>query len=183
MSKQIDRVYFDSCIFINLVKYRASRSCDNDEIRGVWWAQKLLEASRNNDVRVITSTLSVAECTHVRDGAVPSEDVKRFFDGLLCSGKAGVYLTQSTYSIIERARNLRWIDEVCLGGVDSVHIASAIERGCSEFLTDDSKILKNSGKINDFGMRVCHPYDTRLLPSSYNQMGLHEQSVTADPSS
>lgn len=177
MSKQVSKIYFDACLFINLAKFKASRDLEDDEKREVWWTQKLLEASRKKDIGIVTSTISVAECTHVRDGLpVPSQDIQRFFDGLLCSGKGGVYLTQSTYSIIERARNLRWINGIFLGGMDSIHVASAIDRGCTELLTGDGKILRNAEKIEELGIRVCRAFQTSLLPSEYNQMDLEAQS-------
>lgn len=177
MSKQTLRTYFDSCLFINLAKFSASRDLDEDERREVWWSQKLLEASRKGHIGVVTSTISVAECTHVRDGLpVPSQDIQRFFDGLLCSGKGGVYLTQSTYSIIERARNLRWINGIFLSGIDSIHVASAIDRGCTELLTGDGKILRNAEKIEQLGIRVCRAFHTSLLPADFKQMDLQDQS-------
>lgn len=176
MSKQVSKIYFDAGLFINLAKFKASRDLDDDERREVWWSQKLLEASRKKDIMIVTSTISVAECTHVRDGLpVPNQDIQRFFDGLLCSGKGGVYLTQSTYSIIERARNLRWINGIFLSGMDSIHVASAIDRGCTELLTGDGKILKNAEKIEELGIQVCRAFNTSQLPAEYSQMDLDDQ--------
>ena len=167
------KLYIDTGVFIDLAKHKAELLVDDEAKRNVWFTQQLLEASRNRDVIVITSILTVAECTHLKDGRpIPPEDIKRFYDGLLCSGKGGVTLTQSTFTIVERARNLRWIHGVYLGGTDSVHVASAMDRGCTEMLTTDLKILGSAAKLAELGLRVAKPFDTELLPSAYRQMTL-----------
>ena len=174
------RVYIDAGVFIDLAKHKAELLVDDEAKRNVWFTQQLLEASRKRDVFVVTSILTVAECTHLKDSKpIPSEDIKRFYDGLLCSGKGGVTLTQSTFTIVERARNLRWIHGVYLSGTDSIHVASAMDRGCTEMLTTDGKILGSATKLAELGLKVCKPFDTETLPSAYRQMTMDSSLKSA----
>src|SRR5947208_2192260 len=97
----------------------------------------MLRASRDGKVEVLTSTLSIAECTHA--GGNYSEDVRNLFRKVLTSGQY-VILIQDTILVAERARDLRWVHNVSFKGADSIHIASALDQNCGEFVTFDGKM-------------------------------------------
>ena len=91
---------------------------------------------------------------------------------VLSSGKSGVSLVQPTMGIMLRARELRWNSGITLGGMDAIHVASAIQMKCEEILTTDKKMFANAAKLKDFGLRVCQASDTARLPASYTQYEL-----------
>ena len=60
-------VYIDSCCFIDAVKHEIGTLPAN-RVDDTWHIKKLLEAHQGGDLRVVTSTLSVAECVAVEPG-------------------------------------------------------------------------------------------------------------------
>jgi hypothetical protein len=177
------RIYIESCPFIDMAKHHArlplSTLANQDarqreqqaRERNVWFVTKLLEAARAGKVLIFTSMITMAECTHVGDAA-PSDDTKRFYMGLLNSGRSGVQLVQPTLTIIEASRALRWDSGIALGGIDSIHLASARQMKCEELITTDGKLLKNGPKILELQIRAIQASDTRCLPGEYNQFPL-----------
>nr|WP_283254681.1 PIN domain-containing protein [Luteimonas galliterrae] len=133
--------------------------------------QQLLKASREGKIAIFTSSLSVAECTHVGDPA-KLEKAKPLFLQLLTSGKGGISLIQPTLSLMEDARTLRWSHGIALKGFDSVHAATAIRFRCNEFLHRDGRFTTNASTFLAMGLRVCAPSDTQLLPDEYRQGSL-----------
>jgi hypothetical protein len=157
------RIYIDSTCFINNAKEAiGTETLDSD----VWHCKKLLEAHRDGKVQVLTAILTVAECQHA--GGICDARVQKFFKSILTSGQF-VSLVQDTVIIADRARHLRWTHNLSFGGADSVHIASALEMGCSEFLTNDRDFLDKAEEISKLNIRIVQPHDTVLLPSDYRQ--------------
>ncbi len=176
----------DSCCFIELAlhgtgKHDAQR--DND----VWFLKQLLTAAIDGEVDVFTSTLSIAECSHARGDV--SDDIKVLFKRFLTSGLY-VLLIQDSVIVAEKARNLRWVHGLSFSGADSIHIASALELQCEEFLTWDNKPHAHKAELNDLALSVLFPHDTHCLPDSYRQSQLQIAApppveaapVAADPS-
>lgn len=166
----IPAVYMDACCFIDAVKFDVNAKLESGRETDVWYAKKLLQAHRDKELLVYTSSLTIAEAVHVGASPVPSE-VQRALDALLCSGQY-VHLVQPTPFICMDARNLRWSDEINLRGADSVHLASALEMKCSEFLTVDvrfQRLQKYSDALAAKGIAVRLPSETRILPSRYLQ--------------
>lgn len=60
----------------------------------IWHLKKLLEAARDGDINIVTSSLTIAECQHA-DG-ITDNRVQKLFKGLLTSGQY-VQLVQDTY--------------------------------------------------------------------------------------
>jgi predicted nucleic acid-binding protein len=139
--------------------------------KDVWYLDRLLEMARNQEVRVLTSTITIAECTHIdpQNEPVPALEIKRFYSELLTSGKAGIYLVQPVQSILARARKLRWEDTIYLKPLDSVHAASALHHGCSEIWTRDAKIVTFSDRLEAFGLKVVAPSNTNVVKSPYQK--------------
>ena len=95
------KVYIDSCCFIDMVKTAVGTTLAGDRVSDVWHLKRLLEANRDKEVEVFTSTLTIAECTHVGDHR-PSDKVMAVFSDLLSSGQY-VTLVQVTPFMAEDA--------------------------------------------------------------------------------
>lgn len=159
------KLYMDSTCFIDMAKNAVGtlpKTLDND----VWFCKKLLEAHRDGEIEVFTAILTIAECQHA-DGFC-DDRVQRLFKSILTSGQF-VFLVQDTVIIADRARKLRWTDNLAFKGADSLHIASALEMGCSEFMTTDGDILSRAKEVVKLGIRIIHPHETSLLPGKYRQ--------------
>jgi hypothetical protein len=84
--------------------------------------------------------------------------VSRGFDNRQTSGDA---LVQPTVSLAQAARNRRWIHGLALKGADAIHVASALERKCDEFITRDGKGLpKRAESLAGLNLRICRPSAT-----------------------
>ena len=166
------RVYIDSCCFIELARVEIDAG-DPDREKDVWCLRRILDAQHDDKLQILTSTLSIAECQHA-DGAA-TEEIRTLFNKLLTSGQY-VILIQDTILVAERARDLRWVHEIQgVKGADAIHIASAMEFGCNEFLTFDGKIHDKASAITKLGLDVIYPRDYQNnLPPEYLQQNLEE---------
>ncbi|WP_424811114.1 type II toxin-antitoxin system VapC family toxin [Roseococcus sp. YIM B11640] len=168
------KVYVDSCCFIDLVRTDIGKSVTSEREHDVWYLKRLLEAHRDGEVLVFTSVLSVAECRHAGDNNI-SDEVKSQFNRLLCSGQY-VRLVMMTPFIAQDARDLHWVHGILgIKGADSIHIASALDRKCEEFLSCDGRLERigaQSGPLSRFGLYSKRPKDTSCLPAKYLQMEL-----------
>ena len=168
----LPRIYVDACPIIDLVKHRLKMESAEDRQKDAWFMDRLIHAARMRKVELFTSTLTIAECTHVKDQKKDKE-AQPFFLGLLASGKSGFALVQPTVPIAEQARNLRWIHGLALKGADAIHVASALAMKCDEFVTTDSKgLLQRSEALAKLNLCVCRPSDTKLLPPEFLQENL-----------
>lgn len=169
----LNRVYIDSCLFINLAKHELVMASKDVNERNAWLTKQFIKAAKDKNIQVLTSSLSIAECTHIQGKGSPSDEARQFFDGLLASGVSGVNLVQPTLTIIRKARDLRWIHDIPLqGALDAIHVASALDRKCGELLTTDKKILNKNSKLHKLGLKICEPEETVLLPDKYRQEDL-----------
>lgn len=163
-------VYIDACCFIEIVKTEVGEKVADGRKNEVWYLKKLLQANRDKEIQAFTSVLTIAESTHVGNDPVP-RDVQKRFDGLLTSGQY-VQLIQVTPFVCFDARDLRWKHSVNLKGADSIHIASALEKGCSEFLSFDGRferVSRDSSFLERKGLRTRSPSETDALPAKYLQ--------------
>lgn len=126
--------------------------------------ERLLKAVNNEDISLFTSSISVAECVAAGDDY--GDDVQEFFLGVLTSGRM-FKLVQDSIFVAEQARNLRWVHHVKLSGMDAIHVASAIEAKCTEFLTWDARITDSAAFLASQGIRVIAPSQTQCLPVRY----------------
>lgn len=170
------RIYIDSTCFIDMVKTHLGKLLETDREKDVWFLKRLFEASRDHELDLFASVLSIAECSHAGDGDI-SEPAKARFDRLLMSGQY-VRLVQPTPFIGQAARDLRWVHKIEIRGADALHLASAIDVECSEFLTTNGKILKlqEFGKLPPLGIDVRKPRETQNLPDKYRQLGLEVEN-------
>src|ERR1700693_720511 len=160
------RIYMDSCCFIDMAKQEVGVSLSTTRTDDVWHLKQLLQASRDGEISVFTSSLAIAECTSV-DGTI-TDKIKDIFNRLLMSGQY-VVLVQPTPFIMEDGRDLKWVHEITLRGADSVHVASAMDRKCAEFITTDDQVKKLNAKqkLLNMGLRVICARETQCLPHKY----------------
>ena len=163
----------DSCCFIELALQSIGKH-ETDRENDLWFLKELLNAAYDEKIEVLTSTLSIAECAHAKGDV--SDDVKTLFKKFLTSGRY-VLLVQDSVLVAEKARNLRWVHGLAFGGADAIHIASAIELRCDEFLTWDHKPHDSASALNNLALSVCFPRDTHCLPDSYRQLLIPETPV------
>jgi hypothetical protein len=69
-----------------------------------------------------------------------------------------------------------------LRGADSVHLASALDRSCEEFVTLDSRISKisNKEKFAKLGLRLIEGRSTTCLPEKYYQLQMSHEIKRQD---
>jgi predicted nucleic acid-binding protein len=176
-----DRLYIDSCYFIDAIKYRIGVAPDPDRLRDNQYIYDCLKAARAGEIEVVTSTLTLAEVR--RAESTPDDNVKRLIRSVLTSGRI-VTLAEVTQSVGEKARDLHWDYGINLSGADAIHVATAIITGCKEFLTLD--VRKKSphtyaAEIAGLGVRVIRAPNTRLLPPDYLQGSM--LAPASDPNS
>lgn len=161
-------IYMDACCFIDAVKFAVGNlpTHRNDD---AWHVKTLLEASHAREVEVITSMLSIAECVAVEHGqeAVPL-DVQDHFRRLLTSGQY-VTLAPQTPKTGKTVQDLRWVHGLVLRGADSLHLATAMERGALEFISSDEKLTKPkmidaAQKLTGSGIRLIRASNTVHIP-------------------
>jgi predicted nucleic acid-binding protein len=168
------RQYMDACSFIDMAKHQFGKqpTATADDL---WHLQKLMEAAKNGELEIYTSTLSVAECVHICGQDEPKlevpEDVKMLFKKMLTSGQV-VRLVQDTILVTEQARNLLWEHQLYFRGADAIHVASALEAKCSELITTDGPMLKWSDAMAARGLRIIPAHKTELLPAHYRQASM-----------
>lgn len=168
------RVYVDTCSFVDLVKGGGAADKEND----IWHLKRLMEAHRDGEVLLFTSTLTIAECRHA-GASPPPEAVKSQFTRLLMSGQY-VRLVQMTPFIAQDARDLSWAHGINLRGADSIHVASAIESKCEELLTSDrrmGRVGQHADTLARFGLVCREARDTQCLPQRYRQQDILDEQV------
>jgi hypothetical protein len=79
-------VYLDSCCFIDMVKVAVGKTLTTDRENDVWFLKQLTQACRDGEVDVLTSIITIAECSHAGEGDT-SPQVRVQFQSLLMSGQ------------------------------------------------------------------------------------------------
>ncbi|MBU4277363.1 MAG: PIN domain-containing protein [Proteobacteria bacterium] len=174
-------IYLDSCYLIDMARVDYGVVPVGKRAEEAWLCKKMLLAAQDGKLKVFTSILAVPECRYIKDEAdktILNDEVRRLFDVMLLSGESGITLVQNDIFVVNRARDLLWEHDINLKPYDSLHVASALEMKCDEFISDDRKtILKKAEEIKKLGMRVCSASETAVLPPQYRQ-GSIEEMVT-----
>lgn len=162
------RIYCDANPIIELARF-AKKTHDHLREPDLAMMERLLKAANNEEIALFTSSISIAECVAAGDDY--GQDVQEFFVGVLTSGRM-FKLVQDSIFVAERARDLRWKDDIRLKGADAIHVASALEAKCSEFITWDKdmnkdKVSEKSKALAKLGLKFIVPTETELLPSIY----------------
>lgn len=190
MSSKPPRIYTDACCFIEAVKYRRSLPLSvpahslADRELDCWFFKRLCDASRDGAVTLVTSMLSIAECTHADEPSGPSQATKDVLIEFLTSGTV-VELVEADIFVMERSRDLLWNDNIKLAGADSIHVATALLSECSEFLTLDDKLKKPKVSaavplLDKLGLKLLRPQQTARLPNEYRTDDLFPSEKIAD---
>ena len=180
------RIYADACCFIEAVRHRRglALSADGEEAqirdKDCWFFRRLCDASRDGAIHLVTSMLSVAECVNAGEPDGPSQETRDLFVEFLTSGTV-VELVEADIFVVERARDLHWNDKLTLKGADLLHVATALNEKCTEFLTLDGKIKKPKfvaavSAIGRLGLPIRRPSDTGYLPNEYRTNDLLEEA-------
>lgn len=176
------RVYIDSCYYIDVAKGIHSLTLDPGRELHIPFIQNLLVAAANEEIEVWASSFVIAECLAVEkaDMDVP-ETVRETFSRLLTAGNP-VKMQAVDVFIAERARDLRWIHQIkCGGGADSIHVATALELGCEEFISTNRKRgplnSDAASKLAKMGLRVIEAHQTAVLPAHYSKPLLDESGA------
>lgn len=165
------RIYFDNTVFVDVVKTDLGKPVEEGRSADVWMAKRLMEAHRDKEVQVLTSALTIAECTHGGDGDV-SERAQFLISKMLTSGDY-VHLIQMTPFVAIGARDLRWKHGINLKGADGIHASSALSEGCNEFLTSDGRFDRlhmHRDAFEILGMKIVRASDAQSLPAKYRQI-------------
>ena len=171
MPNKVPRAYIDACYFIDVLRGRNSK-LDADRVEHIPFVEGLLLAAQSGDIELWASTLIIPECLSIdkQDLNVP-EQIKEDFKALLSSGHP-VKLQAVDVFIAEKARSLRWDHKLsCGGGADMIHLATALELGCEEFITTNKKrgpLNANcTAALAKMGLRVITAPQTSLLPPQF----------------
>jgi predicted nucleic acid-binding protein len=173
------KVYFDSCCFIDLATSASGHPLVDGMDDHVFWCRKLLDASRDGEIQVYASSLSIAECVGVRNKKrelVFVPEVQRLFKGMLLSGVSGVLPVQPSPLILELARDLTWSHGLSLSGADATHVATALFVECEYFVTTDRRTIgkhSNLAKFKKLGLSIVRGNEIKdILPDDYKQQPL-----------
>jgi hypothetical protein len=163
-------IYIDACPIIDLVKAKRHVELEKDRLNQAWFTERLLEVARDDHIRLITSTVSLVECIHANELPPIPEETKQLFRDFLMSG-AMIELVPADIFIGERARNLRWVDGVAIKGNDAIHVATAMEENCVEFITTDAKLEKKLKHLTTMmkatGLSPIVSSTTAHIPEAY----------------
>lgn len=178
ITKAPSRAYFDTCCFIDLIKHgqgqQLAKDAGEDQKRqeDCWYLRRMCDASRDGVIRIVTSILTIAECTNLGDGKPLSEETKNTIDAFLTFGTV-VDLIEADIFVAEEARRLYWNHDVRLKGADAIHVATGIIERCAEFITTDRKILHQGSRFTKSlpdlkkHIRVRRASQTNILPNEY----------------
>jgi predicted nucleic acid-binding protein len=169
------RVYIDTCCFIDLARVEIKDRLDTDRENDAWHIKKLMEAHRDGEIRLFTSAITIVECRHGGQNP-PSEEIKSQFSRLLMSGQY-VQLVQPTPFIMVDGRDLTWVHGLNIKGADSIHVASALDRKCEEFLTSNGRLARfgqHGSTLQRLGLACKPARETQCLPTKYRQLELSD---------
>ena len=159
-------VYIDSCCFIEMACHlvKTHKQEREDDIP---FLKQILQGAFEGTIEAYTSTLSIAECQCAynakHDARLLTDEIKKLFKDILTSGQF-IVLIQDSVLVGERARNLYWVHDLGFSGADAVHIASAMEMKCDEFLTFDGRgPIKRKEELETLALTAMRPRETKSL--------------------
>lgn len=150
-------VYWDSCVFLSYLEKTPSRIGTLDAV---------VEEARQKHILIVTSTLSIAEVAYAaqeRTAGSPNPAILDLIDGLW-NDPTVVLVLEFNRVIAEQARDIvrrGLFERRSLKAADAVHLATAVNRGVSDFHTYDGNLLG----WNDEWFPVRRPFTARpMLP-------------------
>ena len=169
------KIYLDTNCFIDLVTVEHGKYSSSRQEELVKFYKLLIKASQADKINIYTSMITVLECLSINDGDTKflDDDVKNLFNSILLSGTSGVIPVQPTEFIIIKARNMNWDGIGLKKPLDLLHLASAIEVGCKEFVTTDREDFTQTVKENVFeqySLKIINTIDEcGSLPEEYKK--------------
>jgi predicted nucleic acid-binding protein len=148
-------VYWDSCVFVSYIEETPSRIGTLDAI---------VEEARQEHILILTSALSITEVAYAaqeRTSGGPDPVALAMINDLW-NDPTVVLVLEFNRVIAEQARDLvrrGLFEKRSLKASDAVHLATAVNRGVSDFHTYDGDILKWDGEW----FPVRHPFTTRPM--------------------
>ncbi len=131
----LERRYFDSCIFI----YVISNNKDFEPM-----CSAAISAAEQGQFRLVTSMLTMIEVVKGESGTrTPSPEVRQMITAYF--DREHILMAQVTRDVMRHARELMWkYGAIKLTGIDAVHLATALDTGCTSLYTYDGVLLKTS---------------------------------------
>jgi predicted nucleic acid-binding protein len=117
--------YWDACLFIVVLVGK-----EPDKVKVI---KQLLADAKNGKIEIVVSNLVLAEIRPNKDYSQADQDM---ITELLETNKPYVHSYGLTRNIVNRSRDVAGIESK-ITVPDSIHIATAIEAGCSVMLTYD----------------------------------------------
>lgn len=176
------RIYMDTSVIIDVLKYELAPSVTPipgipDEkqryyIRDLVYKElsiqvcaELIKQARRKEIVLLTSSLTIAEVWHL--GLKPCTKYEQgIIESVLTSGEVFILIPDS-YFIATAARDLCWNFGCDLEGPDAIHVASAFEAKCDEFITADNGILSNNLILHRRKLYACRGEHTNHLPDAF----------------
>ena len=128
----VERIYFDANVFIYAM--------ETDTERGIL-ARRWFRTVDRGDVQAVTSELTLAEVLPHPIAAGDDVLVKAYHR--LLEHRPSLHVTTVDRTVILRAAELRALSKTSLP--DTLHLATAIEMGCTGFLTEDERLRPPEG--------------------------------------
>jgi predicted nucleic acid-binding protein len=146
-----DRVYWDSCLFIEVVQKSNPERLDE--------CSHMITRAKNHEIEIATSTLTIVEVNRIHGvGRLPAEDSKQILE---LFENDYFFFRQLDRPVAEFAHRL--VGEHPLSNNDAIHVATALMVKASVLYTYDSKKPKRRGllaynrKIGDPPLRIELP--------------------------
>lgn len=158
MTTKSESVYWDSCVFIDLLQQTPGRI---DVLRD------LVQLAKEGQLKIVTSAFTIAEVVGLStERPVPHEDVqkiKAFFENDY------IFLRQVDRATVELAADIGRVSKI--RPPDAVHLATAIRAKCRMVHTYDGdepnpgpkKLLHHDGKIGTPALSIKVPFVARTV--------------------
>ncbi|MDZ7726689.1 MAG: PIN domain-containing protein [Dehalococcoidia bacterium] len=133
-----ERQYWDSCCFLAIINDEADRIL---HLRPLWH-----DASGNRNSQILTSALTIAECSHPRGTAEEQTALDRFFADRCLTLIANDRLVAQDARDLQRQVRERFGRRLPVR--DSIHLASALRGNVERMLTyDQDDLIPLSGEF------------------------------------
>lgn len=148
--------YWDANVFLSLINEYEERAPDIEE---------MLNQAAQDKLRIITSTVTVAEVAHAAhegvSGVLDTETESRI--NALWDPPSPVKLVEFHRGIAETARGLMRKGKelgLSLKPLDAIHLATAVTHAVSELNTYDDPLKRYAGMS---GIKICSPVPTQRI--------------------
>ena len=138
--KEIQRVYWDSCCFIEILNAGArAEQCVN-----------VLEQAQRDEIRIVISSLTMGETVRPRGSETPlpvelRDKVLAFFENDY------IIMVNLDRDVVRKSLDLCW--NFNLKSRDALHVAAALAYQCDAFETFDQSILKLNAVVAGIAFR------------------------------